>query len=667
MKIKHKKAFGLISFGAGIIAPIAVFAVMIASPSIDTKAAVFNSEADPDISSMINQFADYQYAQSHGGSLTLDENDAKAIDINQNATPAQRSEAEVFYTYPLTASPRLKSLTYAGGVKTAFDTAYGEGLVPLVTELLGQSNYNNASHAELDKYWPSSDDAKSVYQYPRPYCRLPGQINPQDGTGCPNTYGFPSGHTKTAWTEGVGVAIMLPELAPQILARTAEISNGRVIVGAHYPLDVMASRAIATRWIAYRMHDDTWKAKFDAARTQLRAAIASKCGTATVAECVAANPPTKSNADSITISRDMLTYGFTKIYPSGASFQAPDYSYELLEYAFPTKTQAEKEAILTSTAIDSGYPLDTTGTGAGTANIGWTRLDLGSALTYTDTPSDTTPPTTGITAPANAATVSGTVSISANATDAVGVTNVEFYQGATLLGTDTTSPYSYNWDTTGVANGNYTLTTKAFDAAGNSSTSAGVTVAVNSTGTSPQPVTQVSTPVADSSKPATISVSSVCDNITSNEVADSVQLPSDQSLLLGAKFSISCGVQGGTSQVAINLGKIIDTKKLKVYKLNGTDLADITSVVSIKIIGSATVIEYTLTDGGFGDEDEAANSVIADPIYVSQTIQTDGSATNTGTAVLAQTGSNIAVPVGFALLMVALATLGLVTYKKRLQ
>ena len=36
-----------------------------------------------------------------------------------------------------------------------------------------------------------------------------------------------------------------------------------------------------------------------------------------------------------------------------------------------------------------------------------------------------------------------TVAINATAADAVGVTRVEFYDGATLLGTDTTSPYSF--------------------------------------------------------------------------------------------------------------------------------------------------------------------------------------------------------------------------------
>ncbi|MEA2165718.1 MAG: hypothetical protein QOK37_3845 [Thermoanaerobaculia bacterium] len=97
---------------------------------------------------------------------------------------------------------------------------------------------------------------------------------------------------------------------------------------------------------------------------------------------------------------------------------------------------------------------------------------------------DTTAPTVSITAPANGATVSGTVSITASASDNVGVTKVEFYVDGALKSTDTTSPYSYSWDSTSVANGSHSLIAKAYDAALNVGTSTAVSVTVNNpTGT----------------------------------------------------------------------------------------------------------------------------------------------------------------------------------------
>jgi len=69
---------------------------------------------------------------------------------------------------------------------------------------------------------------------------------------------------------------------------------------------------------------------------------------------------------------------------------------------------------------------------------------------------DTTKPTVSLTAPADGATVSGNVTISASATDAgSGVAKVEFKRGNTVIGEDTTATgtsYSIAWNTTTVAN-----------------------------------------------------------------------------------------------------------------------------------------------------------------------------------------------------------------------
>jgi hypothetical protein len=100
-------------------------------------------------------------------------------------------------------------------------------------------------------------------------------------------------------------------------------------------------------------------------------------------------------------------------------------------------------------------------------------------VVVTSGPPDTTPPTTSITAPANGATVSGTVNVTASASDNVGVVKVEFYIDGVLKSTSTTAPYSFSWNTTTVANGSHTIVSKAYDAANNVGTSATVTVTVS--------------------------------------------------------------------------------------------------------------------------------------------------------------------------------------------
>jgi len=109
-------------------------------------------------------------------------------------------------------------------------------------------------------------------------------------------------------------------------------------------------------------------------------------------------------------------------------------------------------------------------------SIGNERNSAGVGVTV-----DNTAPVTAVSAPAQGALLRGTVPVSATASDAVGVERVEFYAGTTLLGTATTAPYVVSWDTTTVASGGVTLTTKAYDTMGNVSVSAARTVTVDNT------------------------------------------------------------------------------------------------------------------------------------------------------------------------------------------
>jgi hypothetical protein len=92
---------------------------------------------------------------------------------------------------------------------------------------------------------------------------------------------------------------------------------------------------------------------------------------------------------------------------------------------------------------------------------------------------DTQVPSTSITAPANGATVSGTVSVTASASDNVGLTKVEFWLDGVLKSTDTSSPYAWSWSTTTSTNGTHSLVSKAYDAALNVGTSTAVSVTVS--------------------------------------------------------------------------------------------------------------------------------------------------------------------------------------------
>jgi hypothetical protein len=140
------------------------------------------------------------------------------------------------------------------------------------------------------------------------------------------------------------------------------------------------------------------------------------------------------------------------------------------------------------TAAPYSVPWDTKSVGDGTHTLRAVARDAAgnrttsTAVTVTVAnapPADTIPPTVSITAPANGATVSGSITVSASASDNVSVTGVQFRLDGTNLGAqDTGAPYAVSWNTTLAANGAHTLTAVARDAAGNTTTSAPVTVTV---------------------------------------------------------------------------------------------------------------------------------------------------------------------------------------------
>jgi hypothetical protein len=91
------------------------------------------------------------------------------------------------------------------------------------------------------------------------------------------------------------------------------------------------------------------------------------------------------------------------------------------------------------------------------------------------------PPTVSITSPTPGTEVSGTVTITADATDDIGITGVQFIVDGSPVGAGTNTggtAWELAWDTRGTADGNHTLTARATDTLAQTTTSAGVTVSV---------------------------------------------------------------------------------------------------------------------------------------------------------------------------------------------
>ena len=177
------------------------------------------------------------------------------------------------------------------------------------------------------------------------------------------------------------------------------------------------------------------------------------------------------------------------------------------------------DGLLSCTATLAPYscPWNTSTANNGAHNLTATARDAAGnsasasiTVTVSNVTLDTTPPTISITSPGSGATVSGTISIQASASDNVGVASVSFYVDGALTCTASGSPYSCSWGTTSAANGGHTLMATARDAAGNSS-SASVTVTVSNSitpsGDTTPPAISITSPASGTTVSGTVSVS----------------------------------------------------------------------------------------------------------------------------------------------------------------
>jgi len=118
-------------------------------------------------------------------------------------------------------------------------------------------------------------------------------------------------------------------------------------------------------------------------------------------------------------------------------------------------------------------------TAKATDNLGLSTTTAAATVTVTTTTPVNQAPIVSLTAPTNGTSVTapGTFNLTATASDADGnIAKVEFYNGTTLLFTDNTAPYAFSW--TNAAIGSYTLTAKATDNLGLTTTSTAVSVSV---------------------------------------------------------------------------------------------------------------------------------------------------------------------------------------------
>ncbi|SEE81031.1 PAP2 superfamily protein [Arthrobacter alpinus] len=298
----------------------------------------------------------------------LVENLDMTLEINQNANE-QESEMAIVDEY----GDMSYTMGDALGEKLGklYQAAVDDGRLPKTTALI----HKDGGRAQSE----STNPSKEYFNYPRPYLQAPEEVvhrDKEDGDAYESSSGsYPSGHTNQAYWQGTLLATLLPELADQILARTSESGNYRVVMAMHYPLDIIGGRMMGQAAIAKRWADPEFRTLLQAAGDELHAVLEADCG-AQLAECIAGDVPYLDPEVAAETYRDRLTYGFEQIGEADIAMDVPRLAASLLISSHPELTEIQRLRVLEITAIDSGYPLDL----SVHSTASWQRLDLLAAM-----------------------------------------------------------------------------------------------------------------------------------------------------------------------------------------------------------------------------------------------------------------------------------------------
>jgi hypothetical protein len=256
----------------------------------------------------------------------------------------------------------------------------------------------------------------------------------------------------------------------------------------------------------------------------------------------------------------------------GTSFSSPLSAgvAALIMSARPDLSSAQVESLLYSTAVDLGA--------AGRDPVfGYGRVNAAAAVRAAASfvvPPDTTTPAAVLNAPLGGSTVSGLVPVTVNASDNIAVVRVDLMVNGTVVATDNAAPFTFSWDSTGIANGKASMSAVAYDAAGNAGMSAAVSINVSN----------VTTSVAKDTTPPVVTITNPTGGTVAGNVSVSVNA-TDNAGASGIKMTLAIDGVTKAQGSGGSLGYNWNTKKA----VAGTHAITVTAIDAAGNASTASV------------------------------------------------------------------------------
>lgn len=274
------------------------------------------------------------------------------------------------------------------GLLVAFSDALGQELGKHFRRALAENRlpktnflFGNGYGARAGGLASSTFVEKEVFGYKRPFVVAPQRINRyEDGVHefYRDSKAFPSGHTNQATWATTLLALAIPELGPQLVARGSEAGYNRMVMGVHYPLDVMGGRMTGTAAAADRWNDPKMRSAIKQAGAEIRAELEWRTGkplAEAVADSAAAGTQYRSTEQAVAEYGERMSMGFKPVYRQNAPMIVPQAAPNLLMQAHPQLNYAQRASVLRQTAAPAGSPLDDQG-----PKGSWQRLNIAAAM-----------------------------------------------------------------------------------------------------------------------------------------------------------------------------------------------------------------------------------------------------------------------------------------------